>query len=95
MSDIGPTSQPSYPVEKPGFRRAREALFCFSHFSLHQFAGILRLIVATWQLARLAKRFDRFSNYRLKDIGFERDWNGAISRQNPEPEVTIADKTPK
>jgi hypothetical protein len=47
-----------------------------------QYVGNLTLKFVSWQAAQ---HITRFSDYRLEDIGFERDWDGSIGRQNPDP----------
>jgi hypothetical protein len=35
-------------------------------------------LFANFQHRRMMKRFERFSDYDLQDVGFERDWDGSI-----------------
>jgi uncharacterized protein YjiS (DUF1127 family) len=40
--------------------------------------GSAMRLFATFQYRRTVNRFARFSDHRLHDIGFERDWDGSI-----------------
>ncbi len=47
-------------------------------------AGVAGLIAA-FQHRLMIGHFARFSDHRLKDVGFERDWTGRSSRSRPNP----------
>lgn len=41
-------------------------------------AGFATRLVARFQHRRTIRRIARFSDSRLRDIGFERDWDGSV-----------------
>lgn len=41
-------------------------------------AGFATRLVAQFQHRRTIQRIARFSDNRLRDIGFERDWDGSV-----------------
>ena len=46
--------------------------------------GSVMRLFSTFQYRRTVNRFARFSDHRLHDIGFERDWDGSILPVNRE-----------
>ena len=52
-------------------------------------AGVTGLIAA-FQHRLVMGCFARFSDHRLKDVGFERDWDGSIIPVTPDPRLPWA-----
>ncbi|MEZ5777725.1 MAG: hypothetical protein R3E44_05120 [Paracoccaceae bacterium] len=44
-------------------------------------------MAAAFERRLMMRRIARFSDHRLQDIGFERDWDGSINPVTPDPRL--------
>ena len=59
--------------------------------SLRQAVRVLvASLVAAFERRLAMGRFARFSDHRLQDLGFERDWDGSIIPVTPDPRLPWA-----